>query len=106
MVYEITDLEFESFKETYIESYHPLVFKEIPVKEKRKYIILCIVIHYFELGAYYTEKEINQILQPMLPDHVLIRRYLIDYQMMDRNDSGSSYWLIKDPKEFKAFDLR
>lgn len=106
MVYEITDLDFQSFKETYIQSYHPLVFKEIPAKEKRKYIILCIVIHYFELDKYYTEKEINQILQPMLPDHVLIRRYLIDYQMLDRNDNGSSYWLIKDPKKFKAFDLR
>lgn len=106
MVYDITDLEFEAFKQIYIESLHPLVIKEIPAKEKRKYIILCIVIHYFDIDKYYTEKEVNDILKPMLPDHVLIRRYLIDYQMMDRSENGSSYWLVKDPKEFKAFDLR
>ncbi|MDY0294303.1 MAG: DUF2087 domain-containing protein [Acholeplasmataceae bacterium] len=104
-MFEITEKDFKAFVETYVENVYPLKLKGIPAKEKRKYIILCIVIHYFELNKIYHEKEVNAILEPMMNDHVMIRRYLIDYGFMDRTDDGKSYWLVKDPKDFQTFKL-
>lgn len=104
-MFEITENDYKAFVETYVESVHPLKFRGIPAKEKRKYIILCMVIHYFELNKMYHEKEVNAILQPMILDHVMIRRYLIDYGFMNRSDDGKSYWLVKNPKDFISFKL-
>lgn len=104
-MYEITEDEFKSFVDVYVEKYHPLKFREIPAKEKRKYIILCMVIHSFDVDTFYHEKEVNQILKPMVDDYVMIRRYLVDYGFMKRTDDGKSYWLNKDPQDFKKFIL-
>jgi hypothetical protein len=65
----------------------------LPKKEKRKLIILKYIRqNYFKEEMHYTEKEINQILIGIYDDFVTLRRDLIDYRFLYRNDDGSLYW--------------
>ncbi|MBE4909917.1 DUF2087 domain-containing protein [Bacillus luteolus] len=66
----------------------------LPKKEKKKLIILKYIREkYFQEDLEYTEKDINQILKSVYGDFVTLRRDLIDYKFLNRNDDGSSYWL-------------
>lgn len=105
-MFDISEQDLQVFVSTHVESLDPLILNQMPVKEKRKYMVLCMVIHLFEKDRIYHEKDVNLILKPIVGDYVMIRRYLIDYQFMGRKDDGSSYWLIKDPKDFLRFNLK
>ncbi|WP_434060193.1 DUF2087 domain-containing protein [Peribacillus simplex] len=50
----------------------------------------------FQKGKYYTEKEVNEVLKDIFDDFVMIRRYLIDYKLLNRNKEGTRYWVV-DP---------
>lgn len=67
---------------------------KFPKKEKEKLAILMWIIKQFKNGVHYTEKEINEILIKIYDDHVLIRRYLIEYGFMNRKDDCSEYWVV------------
>ncbi|MGV2470510.1 DUF2087 domain-containing protein, partial [Bacillus subtilis] len=69
--------------------------KSFPPKEKQRLIILQEIMNRFENERKYEEKEINQILGAVYHDHVLLRRYLIEYGFLDRKPDGSQYWLKK-----------
>ncbi|MDO9628795.1 MAG: DUF2087 domain-containing protein [Acholeplasmataceae bacterium] len=105
-MFDITHEDIKAILDTVVLSRDPLVFRMIPAKEKKKYIILCMIIHYFEKDKQYSEKEINDILKPIFEDYVMIRRYLIDYQFMSRTTDGKAYWLITDLSEFERFDIK
>lgn len=64
-----------------------------PKKEKRKLVILRHLLNRFERGRVYNEKEVNEVLKSAQSDYVTLRRYLIEYGLMDRKDDGSQYWL-------------
>lgn len=66
---------------------------EFPKKQKRKVAILRQLMKRFEIGQEYTEKEVNSILTEAHPDCVTLRRYLIDYGFLDREEDGSKYWV-------------
>ncbi|MNI93759.1 hypothetical protein D3C73_1517580 [compost metagenome] len=66
---------------------------EFPKKQKRKAAILRQLIKRFETGRQYTEKEVNAILKEASSDYVTLRRYLIDYGLLDREPDGSTYWV-------------
>lgn len=66
---------------------------EFPKKQKRKAAILRQLIKRFETGRKYTENEVNSILKDAYADYVTLRRYLIDYGLLDREPDGSSYWV-------------
>lgn len=66
---------------------------EFPRKQKRKVAILRQLIKRFEIGQEYTEKEVNAILTEAYPDYVTLRRYLIDYGLLEREEDGSLYWV-------------
>ncbi len=69
------------------------------VKEKHKIVILRAIIKKFERFCLYKEKEVDEILKKIYPDdHVLIRRYLIQYGFMNREIDGSAYW-VKERNE-------
>lgn len=70
--------------------------KMIPSQKKKIKILLDYVIAAFELDKYYSEKEVNAILAKYNPDTAVLRRYLIDYQYLDRERDGSRYWRRKD----------
>jgi hypothetical protein len=69
--------------------------KAFPGKEKPRLIILRELAARFHRGRIYSEKEVNGILEAAYEDHVLMRRYLIDYGFLDREPDGSQYW-VKD----------
>lgn len=66
---------------------------ELPKKQKRKVAILRQLIKRFEIGREYTEKEVNSILADAHSDYVTLRRYLIDYGLLEREDDGSRYFV-------------
>jgi hypothetical protein len=93
MNYEVTEKDLIEAESRYIKSLDPFVLKVFPSKEKKKYVLLTYIIKLFEKGIKYTEKEINDILKPVYEDYVIIRRYLIDYNFLDRLDNGKAYWV-------------
>ncbi|WP_430073804.1 DUF2087 domain-containing protein [Priestia aryabhattai] len=48
----------------------------------------------FKKNTYYTEKEVNEVLKGVYEDFVMIRRYLIDYKLLNRNKEGTKYWVV------------
>ncbi|QED48924.1 DUF2087 domain-containing protein [Cytobacillus dafuensis] len=69
------------------------VLRELPSKEKRKVIILLELIKKFEEGSSYSEKEVNEIIKNFYKDFAILRRYLVDYQLLERSKDCSSYWI-------------
>lgn len=67
--------------------------KDFPAKEKRKLILLREISKHFKPNVQYKEYEINRILKRIYHDHVLLRRYLIEYGFLDRKNDCSSYWV-------------
>ncbi len=65
----------------------------LPVKEKKKLIVLEHIMQCFDSIKQYTETEINHILEPIYDDIFLVRRTLVDYGFMNRTRDGSSYWV-------------
>ena len=64
-----------------------------PRKEKHKLVVLRELARRFDPARFYSEKEINHILQAAFGDYVTLRRYLIEYGFLDRKTDGSQYWL-------------
>lgn len=84
----------EKDKETVIKNYivNDKIIK-IPRAEKKKIIILQYLLLKFQTNKRYTEKQVNEIIKNMNEDFVSLRRYLIQYGFMDREDDGSAYWV-------------
>ena len=61
-----------------------------PMKHKR--IVAAAVAQRFAPGRWYSEKEVNEILEPIAEDHVLLRRCLVDFGLLRRLPDGSQYW--------------
>jgi len=65
----------------------------LPGKDKPRRQVMAVIAQHFQPGTTYHEKEINDILSRIYEDHVTIRRYLIEYGILDRKPDGSEYWL-------------
>ncbi|MCT4541969.1 MAG: DUF2087 domain-containing protein [Vallitalea sp.] len=89
--YSITTDERKKILQTYFTEEGKL--KTLPAKEKRKIIVLREIISNFKTNTKYTEVEINRILERIYDDHVLLRRYLIEYGFLDRYNDCSYYWV-------------
>ncbi len=50
----------------------------------------------FEPGRIYSEPDIRRELEPLYADHVSLRRYLVDYGLLERDNYGS-YWRGAQP---------
>lgn len=88
--YVTTEKEKEDIIKNYIKN-DKLI--KIPRAEKKKIIILQYLLQKFERNKRYTEKEVNEIIKPMHEDFASLRRYLIQYGFMDREDNCSAYWV-------------
>jgi hypothetical protein len=71
--------------------------KMIPTKSKKIIAILEYVTFSFEKNRDYNEKQVNEILEKFHPDTSTLRRYMIDYGYLGRENDGSRYWRI-DPE--------
>ena len=63
-------------------------------KKEFKIEILKYISTKFEYGRFYSEKEVNAIIEDWhtFGDYFLLRRGLIDYWLLSRTKSGSRYW--------------
>lgn len=60
---------------------------EMPASRAKRLIVLERISHEFDLGARYSESDVNDVLRPFHLDVATIRRHLIDEGFLDR-DSG------------------
>lgn len=60
------------------------VLYRLPRKEQPRLSVLRHLAHRFDPKQEYTEKEVNQVLRDAYHDHVTLRRYLVDYGILDR----------------------
>ncbi|WP_339311814.1 DUF2087 domain-containing protein [Paenibacillus sp. FSL k6-2145] len=63
------------------------------MQQKHKYIVLTEIAKRFETERKYSEKQVNELLKEVNDDYVEIRRYLVDYGLLEREPDGSQYWL-------------
>lgn len=103
MMFDITEKDILQAKETLLISKDPLVFKVFPKKEKRKYILICMLVHLFNEHHSYSEFEINDLLKPVYEDFATLRRYLIDYHLLRRTPDGRVYQLNVQKKDYESY---
>lgn len=68
--------------------------KTWPAKSDMKINICKYISTKFEDGRFYTEKEVNAIIEAWhtFGDYFMIRRGMIDYKFLSRTKNGASYW--------------
>lgn len=104
-MYAVNKDEIKQIIDNHLISTKPFVIKNVPAREKKKYILICMIIHFFKKGYNYTEKEVNYILEPMTEHYVDLRRYLIEYKFLDRKSDGSSYWVIVNHDDYIDYKI-
>jgi hypothetical protein len=67
----------------------------MPAKRSRRLQLLLAVVTAFEPGTRYSEQQVNGLLRQLHPDHVALRRYLVDEELLERADG--EYWRIGGP---------
>jgi biotin operon repressor len=73
--------------------------KQLPAQRKKQQIVLEKIIEEFEPERRYTEMEVNQVLLEINEDVATLRRALIDYKYMNREEG--IYWKVL-PEEVKS----
>ncbi|MBF2066769.1 MAG: metalloregulator ArsR/SmtB family transcription factor [Calothrix sp. C42_A2020_038] len=58
--------------------------KEIPASRKKRLVILKWLVEKFEVGIKYPERTVNEIIKRYHPDCATLRRELVGYQLMQR----------------------
>ena len=72
----------------------------IPKKEKNKLLVLQIVLEMLKAKSLeFTEKELNEAIKEIYPDYSLIRRYLVDYKFLERDNYGRMYKSVGEKDE-------
>ena len=72
----------------------------IPKKEKNKLLVLQIVLEMLKVKSLeFTEKELNEAIKEIYPDYSLIRRYLVDYKFLERDNYGRMYKIVGEKDE-------
>lgn len=61
-----------------------------PAKHSKRLIVLDYLCQQFDIGKRYKEAEVNDLLRPFNDDVATSRRYLVEWQFLDR--SGGQYW--------------
>lgn len=93
--YDITEKDREEIIKGYFRRGENGPLSTMPVKEKRKIVVLQYIVKNFSTGRRYSEKEVNRILERIYEDYATIRRYLIEYGFMERTRDGSFYWVVE-----------
>ena len=61
-----------------------------PTKRSKRLIVLDHLVQRFEIGQHYPEADVNESLRQVHDDVAMLRRWMVDEQMLDR--SGGMYW--------------
>ena len=62
----------------------------IPMQRTKKLVVLDRLAQEFDVGARYSERQVNAILRRFHDDVAALRRYLVDEEFLDRD--GGEYW--------------
>jgi hypothetical protein len=92
-MFQFTPEEKQDAYEKYFNKDESMQLIIFPKKQKQKYLCLLWIVTLFEKNIDYSEKQVNEILKKVYPDYVMVRRYLVDYNLMFRTDNGSRYWV-------------
>ncbi|MBG9987337.1 DUF2087 domain-containing protein [Facklamia sp. DSM 111018] len=66
----------------------------IPKKNKNKLVIFDYVVnHISKNGTVFSEQEINMVIKQVYEDYATMRRYLVDYNYLIRDNYGTEYRL-------------
>ena len=72
----------------------------IPKKEKNKILVLQVVLEMLkDKSLEFTEKELNEAIKEIYSDYSLIRRYLVDYKFLERDNYGRIYKIVGEKDE-------
>ena len=72
----------------------------IPKKGKNKLLVLQIVLEMLKAKSLeFTEKELNEAIKEIYSDYSLIRRYLVDYKFLERDNYGKMYKIVGEKDE-------
>ncbi len=66
----------------------------LPVRMKKRLLVLQRFAACFSFGRVYAEKEVNAVINQLYDDYCTIRRELVDFGFMERNPGG--YWLLHE----------
>lgn len=67
----------------------------VPSQAKKRLVVLRHVLATFEPGRRYSEKQVTELIKRFSSDeYVTLRRYLIDYGLMEREGGGGAYWRV------------
>lgn len=69
-----------------------LKLRVMPHKKKDKIEVLKEVSARFEENQFYSEREVNKVLETVYDDFPLLRRNLIDFNFLCRDRNGYAYW--------------
>lgn len=74
--------------------------KAWPKNHELKYEVLKYLCDKFEYNHFYSEKEVNSIIENYhtFGDYFLLRRALIETKLMSRLRDGSKYWRTEELK--------
>ncbi len=70
--------------------------KEIPASRKKRLVILKWLASQSEVGVNYSELLVNEIIKRYHPECATLRRELIGYQLMQRENGV--YWPLPEVK--------
>jgi hypothetical protein len=62
----------------------------VPAQHSKRLVVLGHLVHVFEPGVHYPEREVNALLAAWHPDVAALRRYLVDEGLLSR--AGGEYW--------------
>ena len=62
----------------------------MPARHGKRLVILRWLVERFEPGVSYPERQVNEILAQVDPDYAMLRRYLVDAGLMQREQG--IYW--------------
>ncbi len=67
--------------------------RALPVKRKKRLMVLRVFALLFDKDAKYPEKAVNALIGEVFPDFCTIRRELVDFGFMARDQAG--YWRLQ-----------
>ncbi|HFI0832559.1 TPA: DUF2087 domain-containing protein [Streptococcus suis] len=69
----------------------------IPKKLKSKQVLFAYLQEELaKKGSAFTEKEVNAFLTEIYDDYAILRRYLVDYGYLTRDDYGREYKIAEE----------
>jgi predicted transcriptional regulator len=92
----IEDVDLDAYDRKVVEDYSlpDGKLKTIPSQRKKLEAVLRYVLESFEPETQYSEKQVNEILSRFHEDTASLRRELVGYGFMDKEDDGKAYWRV------------